>query len=88
MGLPGLGTGRASTAAPANHPSQDESRPGASARGPCLDGHRDLSSGEGHDGVVEQLVMGLEGYQRIARHALSAEAADQIVVETDETATS
>jgi uncharacterized membrane protein len=31
------------------------------------------------DHVVEQLQRGLEGYQRIARHALSADAAAQIV---------
>ena len=40
------------------------------------------------DRVVEQLVTGLEGYQRIARHALSAEAAAQIVAETNEAPTS
>ena len=31
------------------------------------------------DHVVEQLVHGIEGYQRIARHALSADAAAQVV---------
>jgi uncharacterized membrane protein len=38
------------------------------------------------DRVVEQLVKGLAGYERIAHHALSAEAAAQIMaeVETDE----
>ena len=40
------------------------------------------------DRVVEQLATGLEGYQRIARHALSAEAAAQIVAESDEAPTS
>ena len=36
------------------------------------------------DRVVEQLVTGLEGYQKIARHALSADAAVQIVAVADE----
>jgi uncharacterized membrane protein len=33
------------------------------------------------DHVVEQLQRGLDGYERIARHALSADAAAQIVAE-------
>ena len=37
------------------------------------------------DRVVERLLRGLEGYDRIARHALSAEAAAQIVAEADAT---
>jgi len=37
------------------------------------------------DRVVQRLENGLEGYQRIARHALSAEAAAQIVAEVEET---
>jgi uncharacterized membrane protein len=40
------------------------------------------------DRVVEQLVTGLEGYQKIARHALSADAAATIVAEADEAPTS
>jgi uncharacterized membrane protein len=36
-----------------------------------------------HDQVVERLVRGLEGYQRIARHAVSAEAAVLIEAELD-----
>jgi uncharacterized membrane protein len=36
-----------------------------------------------HDQVVERLVRGLEGYQRIARHAVSAEAAALIETELD-----
>ena len=36
------------------------------------------------DRVVEQLVAGLEGYQKIARHALSAEAAAVVVAEPNE----
>lgn len=40
------------------------------------------------DRVVEQLVTGLEGYQKIARHALSADAAAVIVAEADEAPTS
>lgn len=36
------------------------------------------------DRVVEQLEKGLEGYARIANHALSAEAAAQIVAEVGE----
>ena len=39
------------------------------------------------DRVVERLETGLEGYERIARHALSAEAAAQIVAEIDEAPT-
>ena len=35
------------------------------------------------DQVVERLVRGLEGYQRIARHAVSAEAAVLIEAELD-----
>jgi uncharacterized membrane protein len=35
------------------------------------------------DHVVERLQRGLEGYQRIARHALSADAAALIVAEAD-----
>jgi uncharacterized membrane protein len=35
------------------------------------------------DKVVERLETGLEGYNRIARHALSAEAAAQILAETE-----
>ena len=35
------------------------------------------------DHVVERLEQGLEGYERIARHALSADAAAQIVAEAD-----
>ena len=35
------------------------------------------------DRVVEKLVRGLEGYQRIARHAVSAEAAAAIETELD-----
>ncbi len=35
------------------------------------------------DHVVEQLQRGLEGYERIARHALSADAAAQIVAVPD-----
>ena len=35
------------------------------------------------DRVVEQLVRGLEGYQRIARHAVSAEASAAIEAELD-----
>jgi uncharacterized membrane protein len=37
------------------------------------------------DRVVERLETGLAGYERIARHALSAEATAQIVAEIDET---
>jgi uncharacterized membrane protein len=37
------------------------------------------------DRVVERLQQGIEGYQRIARHAVSAEAAAQIVAEVEET---
>jgi uncharacterized membrane protein len=37
------------------------------------------------DKVVERLEKGLEGYSKIARHALSAEAAAQIEAEIDET---
>jgi uncharacterized membrane protein len=40
------------------------------------------------DRVVERLETGLAGYQKIARHALSAEAAAQIVAEVDEASTS
>jgi len=36
------------------------------------------------DHVAEQLERGLEGYERIARHALSADAAAVIVAEADE----
>ena len=36
------------------------------------------------DRVAEQLERGLEGYERIARHALSADAAAVIVAEADE----
>jgi uncharacterized membrane protein len=36
------------------------------------------------DKVVEQLATGLEGYQKIARHALSADAAATIVAEASE----
>ena len=39
------------------------------------------------DRVVERLETGLAGYERIARHALSAEATAQIVAEIDETPT-
>jgi uncharacterized membrane protein len=35
------------------------------------------------DQVVERLQRGLEGYERIARHALSADAAVQVVAEAD-----
>jgi hypothetical protein len=35
------------------------------------------------DRVVERLQRGLEGYERIARHALSADAAAVIVAEPD-----
>jgi uncharacterized membrane protein len=35
------------------------------------------------DQVVERLQRGLEGYERIARHALSADAAIQVVAEAD-----
>ena len=35
------------------------------------------------DRVVEQLVTGLEGYQKIARHALNADAAVAIVAEAE-----
>jgi uncharacterized membrane protein len=37
------------------------------------------------DHVIERLQRGLEGYQKIARHAVSAEAAAQIIAETEET---
>jgi uncharacterized membrane protein len=37
------------------------------------------------DRVIERLQRGLEGYQRIARHAVSAEAAAQIMAEGEET---
>lgn len=37
------------------------------------------------DRVVERLETGLQGYERLARHALSAEATAQIVAEIDET---
>ena len=37
------------------------------------------------DRVIERLENGLKGYQRIARHALSAEAAMAVVAERDET---
>ena len=37
------------------------------------------------DHVIERLQRGLEGYQNIARHALSAEAAAQIMAEAEET---
>ena len=37
------------------------------------------------DHVIERLQRGLEGYQNIARHAVSAEAAAQIMAETEET---
>jgi uncharacterized membrane protein len=37
------------------------------------------------DRVIERLQQGIEGYQKIARHAVSAEAAAQIVAEVDET---
>lgn len=42
------------------------------------------------DRVVQQLEKGLEGYQKIARHALSAEAAAAVVAEaqSEDTATS
>lgn len=36
------------------------------------------------DRVVERLLSGIQGYQRIARHALSADAAAQIVAEADD----
>jgi uncharacterized membrane protein len=39
------------------------------------------------DRVVERLVTGLEGYEKIARHALSADAAVQIVAAVDEAPT-
>lgn len=39
------------------------------------------------DRVVERLETGLQGYERLARHALSAEATAQIVAEIDETQT-
>jgi uncharacterized membrane protein len=39
------------------------------------------------DRVVERLETGLAGYQKIARHALSAEAAAQIAAEVDEAST-
>jgi hypothetical protein len=35
--------------------------------------------------VIERLQQGIEGYQKIARHAVSAEAAAQIVAEVEET---
>jgi uncharacterized membrane protein len=37
------------------------------------------------DHVIERLQRGLEGYRNIARHAVSAEAAAQIMAETAET---
>jgi uncharacterized membrane protein len=37
------------------------------------------------DRVIERLQQGIEGYQKIARHAVSAEAAAQLVAEVDET---
>ncbi len=37
------------------------------------------------DHVIERLQRGLEGYQRIATHAVSAEAAAQIIAEAEET---
>jgi uncharacterized membrane protein len=37
------------------------------------------------DRVIERLQRGIEGYQRIARHAVSAEAAAQIIAEAEET---
>ena len=37
------------------------------------------------DHVIERLQQGIEGYQKIARHAVSAEAAAQIVAEVEET---
>ena len=37
------------------------------------------------DHVIERLQRGVEGYQKIARHAVSAEAAAQIVAEVEET---
>lgn len=36
------------------------------------------------DRVIERLAKGLEGYQKIARHAVSAEAAGAIVADLDE----
>ena len=36
------------------------------------------------DKMIERLEKGLEGYDRIARHALSAEAAVAIVAEADD----
>ena len=38
------------------------------------------------DRTIERLMRGLEGYQKVARHALSAEAAAVIVAEADDTA--
>ena len=40
------------------------------------------------DRVVERLERGLEGYNKIARHALSADAAAQLVAEVDDEPTS
>jgi uncharacterized membrane protein len=37
------------------------------------------------DRVIERLQQGIEGYQKIARHAVSAEAAARLVAEVDET---
>ncbi|MGH3924385.1 MAG: DUF1269 domain-containing protein [Pseudonocardiaceae bacterium] len=37
------------------------------------------------DRVIERLQRGIEGYQNIARHAVSAEAAAQIIAEVEET---
>jgi uncharacterized membrane protein len=37
------------------------------------------------DRVVERLERGIEGYQKIARHALSADASAQILAEVEET---
>jgi uncharacterized membrane protein len=37
------------------------------------------------DRVIERLQQGIEGYQKIARHAVSAEAAAEIVAEVEET---
>ena len=39
------------------------------------------------DRTIERLMRGLEGYQKVARHALSAEAAAVVVAEADETGT-
>ena len=39
------------------------------------------------DRTIERLMRGLEGYQKVARHALSAEAAAVVIAEADETGT-